>query len=150
MKRTILRECFRRAMKKNPYHPEGVFGCFRHYSFFIQGNKILEMGLNRANYVFEDNYLISLGYSPVSKIHSELDAYHKSKGHPDFDLNTPFECVNLRLLKDGTPRDAAPCEVCTKNLLRWGAKTVYYSTNEGFDKLNLGDRHVAIHEPLPV
>jgi len=150
MKKSILRECFRKATKKNPHHEEGVFGCFRHYSFFIQRNKILEMGINRANYVFEDCYLISLGYSPLSKIHSELDAYHKTKGHPDFDMNLPWECINIRLLKDGTPRLSAPCRVCAKNLLRWGCNTVYYSTNEGFDRLNIGEHYASFDELVSV
>lgn len=146
MKKSILRECLRRAVKKNPFHEEGRFGCFRHYSFFIQNNKIIEMGINRANYVFEDKYLISWGYAPDSKIHSELDAYHKSKGHPDFDLDMPWECVNLRLLKDGTPRPAAPCRVCTKNLLRWGCKTVYCSSDEGFTRITLGEHYASFYE----
>lgn len=150
MKKSILRECVRRAIKRNPSHPEGNFGCFRHYSFFIQNNKIIEMGINRANYVFEDNYLISLGYSPISKIHSELDAYHKSKGHPDFDLTSPFECVNIRLLKNGILRESAPCKTCTKNLLRWGCNTVYCSTDNGFTRINLGDHYVAFHELVSV
>jgi len=150
VKRNILRECLRRAIKKNPNHPEGFKGCYRHYSFFIQGNKIIEMGMNRTNDVFGDNYLISLGYKSCSKIHAELDAFHKSKGHPDFNLSSRFECVNIRLAKDGSPKQSAPCSVCTKNLLRWGCKAVYYTTDEGITKLNLGEHYVFIHEPLSI
>jgi tRNA(Arg) A34 adenosine deaminase TadA len=132
MNKKILRECLRMARDKNrpEVHPE--WGNFLHYSVIVQNNKIIEMGFNRS---IHKGALRHLGYSDESKIHSEVDAYNKAKGHPDFDFNDPFEVVNMRLNRQGDMRMSKPCSCCHNFLNTLGAKGCYFTTDVGWAKL---------------
>ena len=134
MRKSILRDCIRIAKEKNrpDVHPE--WGNFHHYSFIIQNNKIIEMGTNRDIHI---GAMRHLGYSDTSKIHSEVDAYNKAKGHPDFDKNSSFEVVNIRLNRTNEIRLSKPCSCCFNFLNSLGAKSCHFTTEVGFAKLAL-------------
>ena len=144
MKKNILRDCLRIARDKNTpvLHPE--WGNFMHYSFIIQSNKIIEMGMNRS---VSGNYhktIMCMGYHDKSKLHAELDAYFKAKGHPDFDFSKKFECVNIRLNKFSEIKNSTPCDVCARNLLLFGCGDIYFTDDFSFHKVRLGRSNNAV------
>lgn len=129
MRKRILKQCVRLAREKNTpdLHPE--FGNYHHYSFIVQDNKILEMGMNRKG-----PPPAGFGYNQeFGKIHSETDAYKKAKGI--IDPSKPFEIVNIRLNKKGNLRMSKPCRCCSSFLDAVGCRSVYFSTNDGFAKV---------------
>ncbi len=132
MNRKILRDCLRIAREKNrpDIHPE--WKNFHHYAFIIQNNKIIEMGFNRS---IHKGGVRHLGYSEESKIHAEVDAYFKAKGHPDFDKDSYFEIINIRLNKKSEMRISKPCACCHNFLTGLGAKTCHFTTDVGWAKL---------------
>jgi hypothetical protein len=103
-------------------HPE--WGCYHHFSFIIQKNKILEWSTNRRG-----DALTFLGYEPHQKIHSEVDAYKKAKGIMDRSL--PFEVVNIRLTKTGRISTSEPCKCCFAFLRNLDCKSVHFTTDIG-------------------
>lgn len=130
MKKTVLRECERIAVSKNELHPEWGVG-YHHFSFIIQNNKIIEMGMNRAG-----PPLVEFGYNEkFGKIHAETDAYRKARGI--LDLSRTFEVVNIRLNKRGLLRLSKPCGCCYEFLFVMGCKAVFFSTEIGFAKMAL-------------
>jgi tRNA(Arg) A34 adenosine deaminase TadA len=139
MKKNILRDCLRIAREKNDLHPE--WGNFMHYAFIIQGNKIIEMGMNRPVSGDYRKMLKCMGYRDDTKLHAEIDAYFKAKGHPDFDFSKKFECVNIRLNKIGQIKNSSPCSICARNLLLFGCKDVYFTDDEGFKRTKVGTKH---------
>ena len=127
MKRSILNECLRIARgKHNPSHP-GWYGKAVHYSFIVQNNKILEMGMNRG----DSSPPISYGYPFYAEIHSEVDAWKKARGILE---EGKWEIVNVKLTRE-TPNypmaDSAPCKSCVSFLLKQGCKHFYFTTNSG-------------------
>lgn len=128
MKPNILRECLRLAKEKNSMRKDTNF---RHYSFLIQKNKIVEMGQN----ISYANSMTYFGYPERSGIHSECLAYKRAKGIMDHDLS--FEMVNIRLSKSGIIRMSKPCECCYNFLQTQGCTMVYFSTDVGFAKLRI-------------
>jgi len=126
MKRTIIRDCLRLAREKNAAHPEK----FKHYTFIVQDNKVLEWGVNR----FGDP-LLSHGYPEYGKIHSENDAYRKAKG---LLKDTVWEAINIRLSKKRELRTAIPCACCSAYFKTLGYSVVWASTaDHGFVKVPL-------------
>jgi len=99
MRKSLLRDCLRIAKDKNGGHPETHF---RHFTFIIQGNKLVEYGYNRSH-----TALVRYGYPAWSKVHSENTAYKKAKGLLNKDI--PFEAVNIRLTKSGKLKLSQPC-----------------------------------------
>ena len=150
MKKSILRDCLRISRNKICVHPEYNTYGFLHFSFFIQDNKIIELGMNRTEFSFYKDKLQFFGYPNGSNRHAELDCYFKSKGHPDFDLDFPFECVNIRLNRKGQLRNSAPCSVCAENLFTFGATHVYFTTENGFEKSNLGEYNASTRKFVPI
>lgn len=130
MKSNILRECLRLAKEKNETRNDTNF---RHYSFIIQKNKIIEMGQN----IPYAEALIHFGYPENSGIHAECMAYKRAKGIMDHDA--PFEMVNIRLSKAGKMRLSKPCECCYTFLQIQGCAIVHFSTDIGFAKLRIGE-----------
>ena len=132
MNKRILRDCLRHAREKNRPDKHPQWGCFLHYSYIVQDGKIIEMGVNRS---IHHGAVRHLGYSDDSKIHSEVDAYFKAKGHPDFDKEMPFEVVNIRLNRQGDLRMSKPCSCCNNFLKGLGAKDCYFTTDAGWAKM---------------
>lgn len=123
MKKRILLECLRMAKQHVPNHPE--WDAFKHYSFIVQRNIIVEWGVNRTAEPL-------IGYPHYGKLHSECDAYFKARGL----LNDgPFKVVNLRLNKTKDLRMSRPCACCQNFLKRLGCTEVWFSTDSAWAKL---------------
>ena len=125
MKNTILRECLRISRAHNTEELHSEWGCFHHFSFIIQGNKIIEWATNKAG-----DPLITRGYPKGSKRHSESEAFRKAKGL--LDRQRPFQCVNIRLIKNNGIRISKPCECCYAFLQDEGCAEVYFTTDIGY------------------
>lgn len=127
MKRSIIDECIRRArMKHGPNHPSWSHKA-AHYTFVVQNNKILEMGVNRPDMKPPEHY----GYPAHSDLHSEIDAWRKARGI--LDKRQQWEILNIKLLRtDGYPTaDAAPCNPCVLFLISQGCLRFYFTTSTG-------------------
>ncbi|RLF68210.1 MAG: hypothetical protein DRN26_00090 [Thermoplasmata archaeon] len=121
----ILRQCIRIARSKDlPSHPSWK-GKSIHYTFVVQNNKILEIGVNRPA-----SPPRQYGYPSYAGIHSEIDAWKKARGL--LIDNKSWEIVNIRLLRIGKRlADAAPCNHCYEFLIARGCKNFYFSTSSG-------------------
>lgn len=119
MKRKILEACLRKAIEYLPKHGEP----YRHYTFVICKNKIIEWGLNRRG-----SPLTFLGYADHTKMHSEVDAYFKAKGLLD---KQSFEVVNIRLNMDGSIKNSQPCSCCCEFLKNFKCNRVWFTTGMG-------------------
>lgn len=126
MKQTILKECIRISREKNHQRDSD----FRHFSFIIQKNKLVEWGMNVAKVP----PMIHFGYSKTSGWHSEVNAYRKAKGILE---DGSFEIINIRLNKQGILRLSKPCKCCYNFLQELGCSVVWFSTDVGFAKLRL-------------
>lgn len=124
----ILRECIRLAREKTKSHNKKVR--HRHFSFVIQGKKILARGVN-----IPSNPPKELGFSNHQGIHSEIDAYRKAKGILDHEKS--FTIVNIRINKRGILRNSMPCKQCYDFLKYCGAHVIYFSTNYGFARIKI-------------
>lgn len=122
MKSSILQECIRIAQKHNTPESHPEWGKFHHFSFIVQDNKIVEWATNKAH-----TPLTRFGYPAGSKLHAETEAYRKAKGL--LNPRKSWECVNVRLLRDNTPRLSAPCSCCYNFLDILGCKKVYFTTD---------------------
>jgi len=127
MKKNILQECLRFAYEKhNPSHPSWDRKSV-HYTFVVQDNKIIEVGMNRPC-VSPPLYY---GYPAYAFIHSEIDAWKKARG---ILKDSSWEIVNVRLYKKGPPymlADAAPCRACSRILRSNGCRRFYFTTSSG-------------------
>jgi len=121
MKRKLLIKCLSIATKNNCNHPES--DCYHHFSFIVQKNKIVAWGTNRRS-----SPLTFLGYPSYSKMHSEIDAYYKSKGIMD---KSDFEVVNIRLTKSNNVKESTPCKCCYAFLKHLGCSRIWFTTSIG-------------------
>lgn len=126
MKRTILEECHRIALSniKQKKHPQ--WSCYKHFSFVIQDNKIVEWGMNRSAEPL-------IGYPSHGKLHSECDAYFKARGL--LDNSKPFIVVNIRMGTMGQLKLSKPCACCQQFLKRLNCREIWFSTELGFARL---------------
>lgn len=120
MKRKLLNTCLDIALRNNNSlnHPQWDY--YHHFSFIIQGQKIIEWGMNRRS-----SPLKLLGYADHSKMHSEIDAYFKAKGILG---KGSFDVVNIRLTKTNRVAPSSPCKCCYHFLKRMGANKIYFTT----------------------
>jgi len=126
MKQSILHECLRVAREKHcPSHPSWDKKAV-HYSFIVQNNKILGMGVNRPSLHPPKHY----GYPFYSDLHAEIDAWRKVRGILE---EKKWEIVNVKISKrpNFPIADAAPCPVCFHLCVKLGCKAFYFSTNSG-------------------
>ena len=107
----------------------------KHFSFILVNSKILAVGINHP---FKTHPIaMKCGYR-FDSIHSELAAVTQLRHKINFQK---CRLVNIRLssssLKYGKPilRMSRPCILCIKWILLMNFKQIYYSTNEGFEKL---------------
>ena len=128
-----------REMNNPEDHPE--WGCYHHFTFILDGNKILHYATNKKG-----DPLIYYGYPTYGKIHSEPEAYRGAR-HYLKDINS-FDILNIRLSKFGNLRISKPCEHCSDFLVKRGCKRAYYSVPWGFIQLNLitGQEKVIMYE----
>jgi len=130
MNKKILEQCLLIAKENNApnLHPQWLY--YKHYSFIIQNNEIIDWGTNRKG-----SAITILGYPNYSKIHSEFDAFRKAKGL--LKKNKKFEIINIRLSKTSTLKNSRPCKCCSSYLHNMGCHEVWYTTINGFCKLKL-------------
>src|ERR1700722_7308311 len=97
MKSTLLREAIRVSYEKHDTHPMRSIG-YTHFSFIIERNKILGVGMNNRNIEVP----VHFGYDKRARgwnkdfvpcIHSELHAYSRCKGL----IKDDFEIINVRI-----------------------------------------------------
>ena len=124
MKRKLIEECLKIALKNNTPNKHSEWDHYHHYSFVIVNSKILEWGKNRRG-----SPLLHLGFPAYSKMHSEIDAYFKAKGL--MDKREKFEVINIRLTKTNIIRHSEPCKCCFAFLKNLGCQRVWFSTNIG-------------------
>lgn len=101
-----------------------------HFSFIIQDNKIVAWGFNKRGRVHK-----KLGYNWYSNIHSEVDAFKKSKGF--LDASNHWWIINIRLNNHLETLISAPCSCCSFYLSYLGCSKVLFSLEEGFKKIKL-------------
>ncbi len=132
MKKSIIEEAVKIAKKKLKDHPE--FLHFPHYSFIIQGNKLVEWATNNRgvppiHYGYNQK---TLDKTFVPKLHSEVWAYKRARG---LLTKAPFEIINIRLNRYGEIRLSKPCKCCYGLLTALGCKRFYFSSANGFISL---------------
>lgn len=132
MKTKLLDEAVKKAIQTNTplLHPQ--YYNFIHFSFLIQKNKILQMGVNRVGQPF---YKFGYAKNYKRKIHSEVDVLRN--GRYWLEKNKLFEIINIRLNKKHELRLSKPCNCCLALLEYMGCQRVYYSTNTNFERLDL-------------
>jgi deoxycytidylate deaminase len=116
-----------RAMIHKPY------SSFLHFSFLCNKSKIIAVGWNDVSWTSIKINKEIIKY-PLGGIHSEAHAIKRLKR---FDEAPYLTLVNVRLNHKKELRNSKPCEYCMKIINAAGIRKVYYSTNEGFEFLDL-------------
>jgi hypothetical protein len=126
MKKSLFTDCVRVGLQHLPNHPQ--FDCYKHFSFIIQRDTLIEWGTNRSAPPM-------IGYQSHQKFHSENQAYFRAKGL--LRRNEPFETVNIRFNKSGKMLLSKPCKCCISFLKFLGCRAIWFSTDAGFARLQL-------------
>jgi len=123
----ILRECLRISREKNLAHPLRSKGWkYIHWSFIIQDEKIISVGMNRDAAI----EVILPGRKDGRKIHAEQDAVRRARN--TLQLSKHWYMVNVRLNKKGLMRNSAPCSRC-RSISEWlGMDRIIFTINEGW------------------
>jgi hypothetical protein len=132
MNKNLLRQVLGKALKLLPKH--GEYKSYIHYSFGVVDGSIYVIGQNKS--ATPD---VHFGYGqrvPDPKIHSELDAYYKLRKQVSI-KNAYWELINVRLNRSGEMKNSRPCEVCETWLTAIGCSRVTYTTESGWETLNL-------------
>jgi hypothetical protein len=128
MKKSILKECLKIAVNKISNQKE----YFLHYCFIIQNNKIVDWSINK-----QVDPPIHLGYHSrivgYPKWHAEYSAWVKSRDL--IDKTKYFECINIRLDKNGCMKISAPCSCCYNFLKSLGCRVFWFTTSSGWAKI---------------
>jgi tRNA(Arg) A34 adenosine deaminase TadA len=129
MRKKVIRQCLEHARKTLHSHPE--YKHYPHWTFIIQDEKIVEIGMNNSGNPPGKfaGYSRRLQWGPA-KNHSELNAYRRAKGL--LNHQKPWEAVNIRLNRNGELRDSKPCVCCNGFIRANGCKRVTFSTDIGF------------------
>lgn len=103
----------------------------KHFSFLVDGDKILAIGYNHLMYHPKAKHY---GYQ-FGDLHSELGCLLK---HAQRDCSG-FEMVNVRLNRFGEVRQSKPCLTCQRVLRMFKVKKIHYSIDYlgNFDKMNV-------------
>ena len=121
MKKSLLTLCYRIAKSALKKHDKDTR--YKHCTFVIQDNTLIEWGTNRC----VDSPLP--GYADYQALHSEVLAMKRAKGV--LDHNKGFEVINIRFNKSGFLKISKPCDVCYGYLKWCGCDKIYYTTNKG-------------------
>jgi len=130
MKRKLINFCVKQAENMFPNHlnwQHHAQANFFHFSFLVQNNTILSIGMNHLGKV-------PPGYPQHSMTHSEAHAIDKGRHRLNLDIS--FEMLNLRLTKTGKLKISKPCNSCYSFLNSLGCKRVYFSTDAGIARLD--------------
>lgn len=133
MKKGLIEIAIRIGLDKLFKHPE--LNYYPHYAFIVQGNKIIEYGMNGSGPVPKHlGYASQLTLNDADpKRHAEYEAWRKARGI--MDKNKPFEVLNLRFMPSGKLKLSAPCPCCLNFLREMGCTKIYFSTETGIAKL---------------
>lgn len=131
MTKKLLETCLTIAKHYLPKHCRLKEG-YKHYSFIIQNNKLIEWGTNKSG-----PPLKYLGYQEHAMIHSENLAYKRAKGL--LNKKESFQVINIRLSARGELKISKPCPCCTIFLRNLGCKSIWFSQSntENFSKILL-------------
>jgi len=100
-----------------------------HFTYIMDGSRIVSWGHNKT----KKTHPLAKKYGhKFSCIHSELDALLKAR-------NNLGRCkvVNVRIKKNNQPGLSKPCPACQELLKDHGIESVYYTTENGFEVLEL-------------
>lgn len=106
-----------------------------HFSFILKSSRIVAMGVNEP---YRTHPLAAIYKHRFSSVHSELSSIAKVRHKHDFRSLT---MVNVRLsslsIRAGKPilRNSRPCKHCLQLLEVFKFGKIYFSTDEGFEKL---------------
>lgn len=129
MKKKLLNICLLIAKNSLPNHPRK--DGYKHFSFVIQDNRIIEWGTNMSGlplYIF--------GYQSHQMIHSENLAYKRARGL--LDKNKLFDIINVRLNNNSEIKISKPCNCCLNYLKDFGCGNIWFSKSNGdFEKIKL-------------
>lgn len=97
----------------------------RHGCIIVKDGEILAEGYNNYTQHFEHKFTI----------HAEVDALMKLKKHKKMLLECELYVVRIGTDLMGRPlKYSRPCQDCTRAILNYGIKKVYFSTSEEFMK----------------
>lgn len=105
----------------------------RHFSFILDGNRILKIGFNRSK-----THPRNLQYHYYNKrgefmadqvgVHSEMDAVIKL----GFSDCSGLTLINTRIDRNGMLAMSRPCQGCTHMLMQLNFKNIFYYDNRQF------------------
>lgn len=137
MKSILYREAVRLAYDRRDSHPMRGRG-FTVFSFMVEKNKILGMGVNNRDVPIPLYY----GYQRREKgwgktfnvcEHAELNAWRKCRGL----VVKNFELINVRITDGKNLAMSCPCECCQEWLRENGCTSVYFTTGAAWAKISL-------------
>lgn len=128
MKKSLIKACNTIAVNDLTRLVNNPNQRFFHWTFVISGNKLVGVGRNRRG----ENQFKNFGYLETANLHSEQDAYWRTKG---LLTKKQFQVLNIRLNKQGNLMLSKPCPCCFRFLTFFGCEQFYYSTKNGFDKI---------------
>jgi len=100
-----------------------------HFTYIMDGSRIVSWGYNKV----KKTHPLAKKYGHLFNcIHSELDALIKARDSLD-----KCKVVNVRIKKNGNVGLSKPCPQCQKMLEDHGVERVYYTTENGFEVLEL-------------
>jgi deoxycytidylate deaminase len=112
-------------------------GKFFHVTFVLKSGKIIVIATNDYN----KRNVVASSYTPtknsnsetyISGIHSENKALGKIKYRDDVE---DLVLVNIRIGNNGELSNSCPCSNCAYYIGKMGIKKMFYSTNNGFERL---------------
>lgn len=101
---------------------------FKHFAILVDKSRIISIGFNDIS---RPTDLVKF---PLGGRHAEPDAIANLD-----DLNIIRKCnlISIRLNPRGELRLAKPCDICHTFLVKMGIKKIYYSTEFGFNYMDL-------------
>lgn len=135
MKKKLLLDAFRTAVKHMPNHPS-YMDTWMHWAFIVHEGSIVEWGTNLrgtppTHYGYNKKIV---DVDAPCKLHAEVVAYRRAKKLLGKSL-TSFDIINVRLDKRGNPKISAPCCCCKPLLHDLGCVHFYYTTECGWGKI---------------
>ncbi len=97
----------------------------KHGAVIVYKNKIIAEGYNEICNYMNDNYSIHAEVSAISKLF-----YNKKL----LELCDIYVVRVATITFDNCLKNSKPCKKCTKFILKYNLKNIYYSTNYEFDK----------------
>jgi len=132
----ILKKCTEISYALLKKH--GDYRC-KHFSFIFYKNRLLTIGINNPNKTHPKNKKIGFfnrkgeDISDTIGVHSELSAILKL-GEEDCSKLT---LVNTRINRNFKLDLSKPCNGCTSLLTQLNFKKIYFSTNNGYQFLQI-------------